>query len=173
VTDLGGEEQRFLRELVDQLQSRGPDGDFRVPDEQVKDLMAFMILGAMAAGDDRPLEPAEEATLLEFGMRVGISGGETAEQVQQAIAAYVASQPLDESVARAAESAARGLAREGGKAVGEAFARFVDSSRKLQPLEQGARPAGTVAAGPAARFQLLVPAKGKAPKKKPKSKRRR
>lgn len=162
-----------MRELLEQIQRREADGSFAVSDEQVKDLMAFMLLSALAADPAIELRPVEEVVLLEFGARAGLSGGETPQQVQQAIAAYLTTLQLDETVALAAEQTARGLAREGARSVGEAYARFADQRRKLQPLEQAERPSGTVAAGPGARFQLQPASADKSAKKKPKRRRRR
>jgi len=172
--ELGDDHLRFFRELLAQVQEKREDGAFRVPDEEVKDLLAMMLLAALAGGDDAALSPGEEAILLDFGLRAGLQGDEDAAAVQQAIAAYLAQRPFDPRLAQAAEQAARGLASEAGSArVGQAFVDFMGKAKKMEALEQSERPAGTIPAGPAARFQLNVPTKGKPAKKKPKSKRRR
>jgi hypothetical protein len=115
--------------------------------DNVEDFIAvLLIMKPPAHLDDDAAE-----LLGRFALRAGIASGADAATAGAAIDAYLAQSPLSERVVAAMHALAREVVL-GGSDVDNALASFAKSAAPTGVLGGGERPAGTIAAGPMARF---------------------
>lgn len=150
--DLSGRAQ-FIDELYAELQARSSDGAYRFDDDEVADLLGCLVVCSLAAGATDPITRREEDLLVRFAARLGIRGGETAEQLERIFRERLGQLAISQALLSKLRETARALLT-GTAAPAPAQQRLLGRSKKLQPLSQARPAAGTVRAGPAARFQL-------------------
>lgn len=142
-----------LDQLHAQLQARARSGGHRLADDEVADLLGYLVLASLAAGSSDPITRDEEALLMRLAKRLGVAGSESTEQRAQRWRERVNRIAIDPNVLATLREAARGLLAASDQAP-PAQQRLLGRSKSLRPLAQNKRPGGTVRAGPAARFQL-------------------
>lgn len=141
-----------VEEIARALAATDAEGRLRFRLVDVEDLLAVVILSFPP--EERALD--EESTLLlgRFAERAGVRGQLAPADAMAAVEAYLVEHPLDPPLLEAATRVAREHLAEGG-AAGDLLARFT-AEKRAGVLGGGQRPAGTVPAGPLARFLVDV-----------------
>lgn len=119
-------------------------------DEEVDGALPVLFLGAVRGLPNLELPRAAEERIGRFVVDIGVNASSSPEQMLEALERYMqeARSPLLQALAQFfREENARGA----GGGAGRAFATFVGAATK-GVLDSGARPTGTVPAGPMARF---------------------
>jgi hypothetical protein len=117
------------------------------------DAIAWLLLGAL---DDSTALPEEaERHLGALAERAGVTPDMDAPATRACVQRYFDAHPLPPSLRTSLEQALRGMAAAGGESLGRELQSVTGAVQPAGVLERKAPPpAGTVGAGPMARFQL-------------------
>lgn len=119
--------------------------------EQAEDVVALLLLR-----NPVNLQADGRALLARYSARAGLDPSLTSEQLEAAVARYLEGHPLNPTVVAAFKAVAQRLVEENAPHAADVAVALsmVGGETSKTPLGGGVRPAGTVPAGPAARFKM-------------------
>jgi hypothetical protein len=152
--------QAFIDGVLAQLAVH--DDAAAIPRVDVEDWLAMFVLHLPA--NERGRDPALLTLMGSFVVRAGLetlfaTGAPDGAALEQALSAYVAKHPPAPALVEALQRASQTAAAQAAPALQQRSRAFFGDAPTAGVLGGGQRPAGSVAAGPMARFQMVVPKK--------------
>ena len=154
----------FARDLAVWLNQVGDDDDLRFPRQAIEDVIALFVMSLPA--DERGADDNVALLLGRFAQRAGLDTTAGYREVMDAVTRYTTEHPIDEAIIAGMGRIAQQVLSEGAPTQA-ALQAFMGERSGPHVLGGGgiARPAGSTAASPFARFavQASVPARPQKP----------
>jgi hypothetical protein len=140
---------------MDVFRRENDDGSYMFTDEEVRHFLPWVLLNLDV--DLSTLDDGMVALFAEACSAAGVKDGMDVDDIMATFAAYYAAQPPRAELAAAFETVWKQVNAEAPPEAKNPFARFSGAAPLTAPVAGAARPAGTIPAGPMARFQPVPP----------------
>ncbi len=143
--------------LMDVFRRENDDGSYVFSDDVVRHFLPWVLLNLEV--DLGALDDGMVALFAEACSAAGVNDGMDVDAITACFAAYYVENPPDATLAAAFETVWKQVNADAAPEVKNPFARFSGAVPLTAPVAGAARPAGTIPAGPMARFQPVPPKK--------------
>lgn len=148
-------EDDVYERLMDVFRRQNDDGEYVFSDDEVRHFLPWVLLNLDV--DLGALDDGMVTLFAEACSAAGVKDGMDVDAITACFAAYYVEHPPRAELAAAFETVWKQVNADAAPDAKNPFARFSGAVPLTAPLAGAARPAGTIPAGPMARFQPVPP----------------